>query len=72
MSFSWLGCVGWSKAPNLATPYSFIVSVILAHMLIPPNVNIILVSGHAIQIEDNDEDELDGFDECSWFYFLVR
>ena len=37
-----------------------------------PNINIILVSGHAIQIVDQDEDEVDGFDECSWLYFFVR
>jgi hypothetical protein len=37
-----------------------------------PDVNLILVSGHAIQIEDKDGDELDGSDECSWFYFFVR
>jgi hypothetical protein len=36
-----------------------------------PNVNLILVSGHAIQIEDKDFDELDWWDECSWFYFFV-
>jgi hypothetical protein len=72
MSFSWLGCVGWSKAPNPATPYSFIVSVVLAHMVIFPNINLIIVSGHAIQIKDKDGDELDGFDECSWFYFFMR
>ena len=29
-----------------------------------PHVNLILVSGHATQIEDRDGDELDGFDEC--------
>ena len=37
-----------------------------------PNANFILVSGHAIQIEDKDGDELDGFDECSWMCFFVR
>ena len=37
-----------------------------------PNINIILVSGHATQIEDQDGDELDGLDECSWLYFFVR
>jgi hypothetical protein len=31
-----------------------------------------LVSGHATQIKDEDGDERDGFDECSWFYFFVR
>ena len=37
-----------------------------------PNVNLILVSGHAIQIQDQDVDELDCLDECSWIYFFVR
>ena len=41
------------------------------HMLITLT-SIILVSGHATQIEDQDEDELDGFDECSWIHFFVR
>ena len=72
MSFSWLACVGWPKAPNPATPYSFIVSVMLTHILIVPNVSLILVSGHSTQIEDQDGDELDGFDECSWTHFFVR
>lgn len=39
-------------------------------MLIVLKVNLILVSGHATQIEDKDNDELDGFDECSWIYFV--
>ena len=37
-----------------------------------PNVNLILVSGHAMLIEDQDADELYGLDECSWIYFFVR
>ena len=40
--------------------------------LIIPNVNIILVSGHATQIVDQDGDQEDGLDECSWIYFVMR
>ena len=35
-----------------------------------PNVNLILVSGHATQIKDEDGDESDGLDECLWIYFF--
>lgn len=41
-------------------------------MLIVANIDIGLVSGHATQIKDEDDDEPDGFDECLWFYFFVR
>jgi hypothetical protein len=41
-------------------------------MLIIPNVNINLVSGHATIIMDKDGDELDGYDECSLFCFFLR
>ena len=54
------------------TLYSFIVSFILAHTSIVPNIGINQVSGHATQIKDKDGDELDGFDECSWFCPFVR
>ena len=39
-------------------------------MLAVPNIDIDVVSGHAMQIKDLDGDELDGFDECSWFFFV--
>lgn len=41
-------------------------------MLIISNVNFNIVSGHATQVEDMDEDEPDGFDECALCYFIVR
>ena len=52
------------------TPCSFTVSLGLVHVLTVPNIDIDVVSGHAMQIKDVDGDELDGFDECSWFFFV--
>ena len=51
------------------TPCSFTVSLRLVHMLTVPK-NIGVVSGHGTQVKDEDGDELDGFDECSWFFFV--